>query len=65
MCHAADSFHLVVTSEPSEDGDLEADADSPDVEPGAETDQGERWDKSQCVSIQSRHVCFTKNSALL
>ncbi|XP_056273751.1 protein-methionine sulfoxide oxidase mical3a isoform X19 [Pseudoliparis swirei] len=28
-----------MSGEPSEDGDLEAEADSPDVEPGAETDQ--------------------------
>lgn len=34
--------HVFVTPEPCEDDDLEAEADSPDMEPGTEMDQGRR-----------------------
>lgn len=48
MCHQVTHFfffffrNFFVMPEPCEDEDLEAEADSPDVEPGTEMDQGEQ-----------------------
>lgn len=41
MSHSLLTLPLFVELEPCEDDDLEAEADSPDMEPGTEMDQGE------------------------